>query len=339
MRKYFLLFFILVGFFSISLSADPLFKTAFQLIEFQDMSRENRPIPVQIFYPTDIETKTEPVTKGISIRKEIAYNGSISTKNKNYPLILYSHGHGGTKTDIAWLADILVPKGYIIAALDHVGNTEIDQKPNYLLGHFDDRVKDMSFALSKLLEHSDWGSKIDPTKIAALGFSKGGTTTTFLAGGQMDGPRLKNYVETYFYNAQETAPYALKLIEKIDWSLVEKNYKDARIKAFITFAPAFGNHFTEKSLSTITSPFLIIVGENDLLMPPAQNAAFLKQHIKSAQYHLLPGKTGHFVFMNQCNQPGFIFAEGICRDDPSVNRGDLHEKIANIVDLFLNKSF
>lgn len=318
--------------------ADNAFKTGVQLIEFQDPSRNNRIIPIQLFYPVDSSAKTEPITKGIAIRKEIARNATTSEQLKNYPLILYSHGHAGSSGDIAWLADALVPKGYMIASVEHLGNAYMNEQIDYSLGRFWERPLDVSFVLTKLLDHSEWKTKIDPSKIVAGGFSKGGMTATFLAGGQMEGPRLKTFIDTYFYDKDETAPYVLKKIEAMDWSLVEKNYKDSRIKAFITFAPAFGQQFTDKSLSAITLPFLIIAGENDRLMPIVQNAQYLKQHIKSSEFHLLEGKVGHFIFMNKCNEAGFIFAEGVCRDDPSVNRGDTHQKIADLVDNFLKTS-
>jgi predicted dienelactone hydrolase len=338
MNRSIFLFFNIIFSFSMKTFADNTFKTGVQIIEFQDARRDNRIVPIQLFYPVNVNIKTEPITKGIAIRKEIVRNAPISTQFKNCPLILYSHGHAGSSSDIAWLADVLVPKGYIIASVEHFGNAYMNEQIDYSLSRFWERPLDVSFVLTKLLEHPEWKEKIDPSKIVAGGFSKGGMTTTFLAGGQMEGPRLKTFVDTYFYDKDETAPYALKKIEAINWSLVEKNYRDPRIKAFITFAPAFGHQFTDKSLSAITLPFLIIVGENDRLMPIEANAQYLKQHIKSAQYHLLNGKVGHFVFMNQCNEAGFIFAEGVCRDDPSVNRGVTHQKIADLVDTFLKTS-
>jgi predicted dienelactone hydrolase len=338
MKKYICLMFIIFFSFSANTFADNAFKTGVQLIEFQDESRNNRIIPIQIFYPVDPSAKTEPIIKGIAIRKEIARNAPISAQLKNYPLILYSHGHGGSSGDIAWLADALVPKGYIIASVEHFGNAYMNEQIDYSLGRLWERPLDVSFVITKLLDHSEWKMKINPFKIVAGGFSKGGMTATFLAGGQMEGPRLKTFIDTYIYDKDETAPYALKKIEAMDWSLVEKNYKDSRIKAFVAFAPAFGHQFTDKSLSAITLPFLIIAGENDRLMPIEANAQYLNQHIKSSQYHLLDGKVGHFVFMNQCNTSGFIFAEGVCRDDPSVNRGDTHQKIADLVDNFLKTS-
>ncbi|MDP1976011.1 MAG: hypothetical protein Q8K37_08605, partial [Alphaproteobacteria bacterium] len=42
--------------------ADNAFKTGVQLIEFQDPSRNNRIIPIQLFYPVDSSTQTEPIT-------------------------------------------------------------------------------------------------------------------------------------------------------------------------------------------------------------------------------------------------------------------------------------
>lgn len=216
MNKYKLMFCALFMGISTNIFADNLFKTGVQIIEFQDASRNNKIVPIQLFYPVNVHIKTEPITKGIAIRKEIVRNAPISEQFKNYPLIIYSHGHGGSMADMAWLADILVPKGYIIASLEHSGNGELIQKPELLASHLWDRPLDVSFVLTKLLDHPEWKMKIDPTKIVDGGFSRGGATAVFLAGGQMNGSNLKTYVETYFLDKNEAAPYVIKLIESMD---------------------------------------------------------------------------------------------------------------------------
>lgn len=335
MNKLFLSFFFVLS--SLHTFANEPYKTGVRILEFHDDSRDNKPVAVQIFYPVDSNAEAEPIKKGIFIRKEVARNAPISAKSNTYPLLLYSHGHGGSRADAAWLADELAPKGYIIASIEH--EDELIQKIGAGVKGFWNRPLDISFILTKLLNHPEWKTKIDTNKIAASGFSKGGMAVTFLAGGQMEWPKIKSFIENVFLDKDEAAPYEINDFNSLNWSLVEKNYKDPRIKAFIAFAPSYGFQFTPKSLATIESPFLIMVGENDEIAPAESNAQYLNQHIKSSQYKPLTGKAGHFTFMNPCNQGGFIHAIGICKDDPSINRHQLHLQIVDQVDHFLKSTW
>src|SRR5580704_15320886 len=42
------------------------------------------------------------------------------------PLVLLSHGTGGTASGLAWLGSALAARGFVVAAIDHPGNNALE---------------------------------------------------------------------------------------------------------------------------------------------------------------------------------------------------------------------
>ena len=108
---------------------------------------------------------------------------------------MISHGTGGGRLTLEWLADILVQNGFMVAAVDHWGNT-FDNKIAIDFVTPWERPQDISFVLTALLKDPLFGPEIDQNRIGAAGFSIGGYTVLALAGGRLDFEALKNYTNT-----------------------------------------------------------------------------------------------------------------------------------------------
>ena len=108
------------------------------------------------------------------------------------PLIVFSHGIGGSREGYKYLGRYFAASGYASLHLQHVGS---DRQlwfgnPFHLLARFKDaaqeseaidRVRDLSFALDRLLE-SAVGGHVDRQRIIAAGHSYGANTTLLAAG-------------------------------------------------------------------------------------------------------------------------------------------------------------
>ncbi len=126
------------------------------------------------------------------------------------PLVLFSHGIGGSRRGYSYLGAYLAAQGVAALHVQHVGS---DRElwfgnPFKLVGRLQGaaregeavaRVRDVRFALDSLLA-SDWAHRVDASRILAAGHSYGANTTLLLAGAQVarDGhllelrePRLK----------------------------------------------------------------------------------------------------------------------------------------------------
>ena len=107
------------------------------------------------------------------------------------PLVLFSHGFDGCKTQSSYLMRALSNRGFLVAAPDHKDNLcaeKLDlQKIIADLPRLSDSVlsdrRDDLLALRKgLLAHPTLASSIDPRRIALVGHSLGGYTVLALAG-------------------------------------------------------------------------------------------------------------------------------------------------------------
>ncbi len=106
-----------------------------------------------------------------------------------FPLIVFSHGNGGTRHQNTFWCDHLASHGYIIVSADHTGNARhtiidgelIPYQPAQRAASAVDRVKDMSFLLDQMIRwdrgaDSRFAGHLDTGRVAATGMSFGSFT-------------------------------------------------------------------------------------------------------------------------------------------------------------------
>jgi pimeloyl-ACP methyl ester carboxylesterase len=173
-----------------------------------------------------------------------------------YPLILYSHGFMSSVSEAGYLVDFLVPKGYVIAAVDYPlssGGAPGGPTVNDVLN----QPGDVSFVLDHLLtRNSTEGDAlfglIDPQRIAAAGLSLGGLTTQLAA--------------------------------------FHRDVRDPRITAAVSIAgPAV--FLTPEFFSTSDMPFMMIAGSADAIIPYQAHAAPIPQKSPQSLLVTLEGGT------------------------------------------------
>lgn len=307
---------------------------------FRDESRNNRPVVTEIWYPTTDSLK--PADKHFSpfLRQPTVRNGKLPA-NK-LPLILLSHGTGGGRLTLEWLAQALANSGCIVAAVDHYGNTYEYKIPLEFVKPWE-RPLDISFALTSLLNDPEIGQLIDQQKIGATGFSFGGYTMIALAGARLDFEQARNYYKTIGHKELEIPefPGLIKLLD--DSSLISDSkhvqpLKDKRIKAFFSISPALGFGFTRKEQVTDIKGALYIVGsQSDSIAPVKTNARHYHQLISKSKYTELPGKVGHYVMLGEAIDAVKKEAPVYFTDDPSVNRHAIHLQVDSLAVAFFRK--
>jgi predicted dienelactone hydrolase len=296
---------------------------------FKDEKR-NRPLVTEIWYPTTDTLKQSdkafsPFTREVTVR-----DGKLPATK--LPLILISHGTGGSRLSLEWLADALVQKGFIVAAVDHWGNTYDHKLPLEFLKPWE-RPQDISFVISSLLDQPDIKAVINPDKIGMAGFSFGGYTAIALAGGRFDFLSLLNYYKTtgrQEINVPEF-PGLNKYLDDKDLLVVAKNpptLSDKRIKAFFSISPALGPGFV--SDRDITAPVYIVGSQSDSIAPVKTNALRYHQLIKGSQYYVNPGKTGHYVMLQEAIDDVKKEAATYFTDDATVSRHQVHLKVDSL---------
>ncbi|MEL6866155.1 MAG: dienelactone hydrolase [Bacteroidota bacterium] len=310
-------------------------------LELLDSIRE-RPIKTELWYPTADTTKVNIATEYPFQLAPTAQDADLLPGK--FPLVLLSHGTGGNRISQMWLASELVGNGYLVAAVDHYGNTLDNKIPENFVRIWE-RPLDIRFLLDHLLADEKWGPKIDTSQIAMAGFSLGGYTTIALAGGQIDYQALKAFSETAEGKMEFTLPELGDISPLITPEIIKdgnerfNKLKDGRITTFVAMAPALGQGFNRTAqFANIQSPLLLIGAQNDRRTPVVNNAQHYKKLIPSATYIELEGKVGHYIFMNEAKGGLKRSAPIIFKDDPSVNRKEVHQKVARKVLRFFEEN-
>lgn len=140
-----------------------------------------------IWYPADDQVKETPQWIGdpdhpFASAGRAAHDGAVAGTPERFPLILLSHGTGGSALMMAWLGTKLAAHGYIAVAVNHPGNNAVDgyTVQGFTLGW--ERAVDLSRVLDQMLADHRFGPRIDANRIGAAGFSLGGYTMMVLAG-------------------------------------------------------------------------------------------------------------------------------------------------------------
>jgi predicted dienelactone hydrolase len=305
---------------------------------FKDTAR-NRPVVTEVWYPTADALIQKPGDNYPFIHIPTVRNGTAP--DRKFPLILISHGTGGGRMTLEWLADKLVKNGFIVAAVDHYGNTYDNKIAEDFIEAWR-RPQDISYALTALLKDTVFGRRIDITRIGAAGFSIGGYTVIALAGGKLDLNAIRAYFKTESGKKELAIPEFPGLAKFFDDDAVTKSFencpplKDPTIKAFFAICPAAGQGFTNKDqFASINSPVYIVGAQSDSIVPVKTNAWHYHELINKSQFKLIEGRAGHYVFLSEAIDDVKKSAPLYFTDDPSVNRHEVHERVAQLaVDFF-----
>lgn len=300
---------------------------------FKDESRNNRPVVTEIWYPTADTLKPADNHFSPFVRQSTVRNGKLPVNR--LPLILLSHGTGGGRLTLEWLAQALANSGCIVAAVDHYGNTYEYKIPLEFVKPWE-RPLDISFALTSLLNNAEVGPLIDQQKIGAIGFSFGGYTMIALAGAKLDFDQARNYYKTTGRKELEIPefPGLVKLLD--DSTLIADSkhvpaLKDKRIRAFFSISPALGFGFIRKDqVADIQGALYIVGSQSDSIAPVKTNARHYHQLISKSIYTELAGKVGHYVMLGEAIDAVKKEAPIYFTDDSSVNRHAIHLQVDSL---------
>ena len=312
-----------------------------------------------IWYPAadtavDVKQTIGPPDAPLFEAGTVSPNAIIAPSLSPYPLILLSHGTGGSSEQMAWLGTALAKAGYIAVAVDHPGNNSREPYTPEGFALWWERATDLSEVLDGMLADKQLAPHIDDSRIAAAGFSIGGFTVLELAGAQTDineffdlcGAKTdtpRPDVDTTVCHVPEmrtmgTVDDVLKAVRKTSRESLARSgesYADPRIKAVFAIAPALGFTFTDDSLHEIHIPVEIAVGSADRIASPRENADYIRSYIHGARETVLP-KVTHYTFLDTCTAEGKQKLEVYCADQ--VDRDAIHAQVSAQAIKFFNRA-
>jgi len=134
-------------------------------------------VPVAIWYPV-----SEPATEINAGPFSLTAASNASPKKQKHPLLIVSHGTGGSSMAHHPIAEALASAGFMVAALTHPGDNYQDRSLVADERYFEERPRQLVALLDALTSDEITGPLIDSDRIGAIGHSAGGYTVAVLAG-------------------------------------------------------------------------------------------------------------------------------------------------------------
>lgn len=299
-------------------------------LKYEDPKRQ-RPVLVEFWYPTQEAGPFDAPPDPVWVHPNEVRDAPI-LKGKR-PLVLMSHGHGGDRRDRSWLVETLIKSGFLVASVEHHGNSWRSYHPLLTL-RFWERARDISFALSELLTDSSIKPYIDAKQVGFVGYSLGGMTGLALAGAE-----ARNVKEEIIQFHKEHQGTLEKEIEEIDFKEAHENFRDPRIKALVLLAPA-AFIFPPESLQAVKAPVALVALEDDELLPFQKHAKKVIEYLAVAKLKLYQKNVSHYVFLNRVSPLGKeVLREELRTDTIESDRLTVHKEVGVFVTDFFKKYF
>ncbi|TXH31919.1 MAG: dienelactone hydrolase [Rhodospirillaceae bacterium] len=312
-----------------------------------------RPISWLAWYPADDSAEERAVTPRASwfLAGPVAADAALSEARTRYPVVMLSHGTGGTAWGMEWLGRRLAARGFVAVAVNHHGNSAVQPyRAEGFLCQWE-RARDLSVLLDHLLAaHRSAGNvfagRLDAARCHAAGFSAGAYTVMLLAGAitlasqyehQGEHPGDGRFPGPFSMGPREFPDLAAHLpgllessaIFRASWARMSDSYLDPRIKTILACAPGRSvRGFDDAGLTAIDRKVLIIVGDADEVAPAEQCAHWLEARLPQARLEILQGGVGHYVFLPEATETGRRTAPDICIDAPGIDRRVTHDRVA-----------
>lgn len=221
-----------------------------------------------------------------------------------FPLVVISHGTGGSSLGHFRFAQALARAGFVVAALTHPGDNFRDRSLIADARYLYERPRQVSRVLDELLADPEWKNRIDRNRIGAIGHSAGGYTVAALIGGVPDRNRLRTHCKTVKDDPAcafgdpglgvapgGTAPLVLPA------SVVASGeVADPRIRAAMLLAP-LGVPFVPRSFKESRATVALIGAEFDEALARQYHYEYLRQQLPSAAARIAKG-AGHYSFLS-----------------------------------------
>ncbi len=300
-----------------------------------------RPLAATVWYPAAIgDAVTKPWQVGVFDFGNSALDAPFREVDHRWPLIVVSHGTGGSAAQMSWLAQALAARGFIVAGVNHHGNTAAEDAlliPGFTLWW--ERARDLQVLLDRLLADPRLAQWIDHERIGVAGFSIGGYTAALAVGARVDLEAFARYCSSHedddscrpppesdhrpeqFRDFLDRDPRARESLARVG-----EDHRDPRFRAAYLLAPAVAQALDPGSVAAIDIPVSITTGSSDTLILPTL-VREMAERIPGSRLQVLDA-VGHYTFLAPCSASGIRHVALLCRDADGIDRRDIHARVA-----------
>lgn len=247
-----------------------------------------------------------------------------------FPLILISHGTGGSHLGHHDSLTHLARCGFVAASVLHPRDNYLDTSGFGTDLQRKGRPYHIRALLDYVLTNESLSGRVDPERVGFLGFSAGGYTGLVLAGGRPDMGKFDDYCREQPDDMLMCRP---GMLAERRPDLVYLH--DRRIKAAVLMAPALGFVFDRAALSDVRVPLRIYRSTADEILRYPYNAEHVHKMLSVPHEYILVEGAGHYVFLAPCSEELRAAIPSICEDPPGIDRVAFHQRLnVEIADFF-----
>ncbi len=287
--------------------------------QVQPIKTQSGMVAVAIWYPTS--KKPLPTTFVGGQLLNVARNGPV--KGDKLPLVVISHGNGGSALSHVDLAMKLAAAGYVVAAPTHAGDNYADSSRQGSPALFSQRAEQMRSTIDFILSHWSGASRVDTGRVSAFGMSAGAFTVLTL----IDGHPAMDVIPAH---CAQNPEFICKAMAQVGSPLLvgpdgSGEFKaDPRIGRAVIVAPGLGFTYVGGGLASVKVPVQLWFGDKDETVPYASNAAIVQAGLAArAEVHEVKGAT-HFSFLAPC---GLLKPPAVCKDPAGFDRVATHRQM------------
>jgi len=248
-------------------------------------------------------------------------------EGRKLPLVVISHGRGGNFAGHHDTAAALADAGFVVAAIDHPGDTTFDLSRLYDFSVYVDRPVEIKRLIDFMLGASPAAAAIDPDRIGLFGFSRGGYTGLVAVGAE---PHFALGLPLCEGSAQPVCEGIRN--KRYPPSLVH----DARIKAAVIADP-HSTFFDRDSLAGIKVPVQLWASQAGGDGVAHESVAAVEKYLPANhQYHVV-ANAGHFAFLAPCPPVMAKERPELCADASGFDRVAFHAQLNAAVVAFFRE--
>jgi predicted dienelactone hydrolase len=280
-------------------------------------------VKLTVFYPTAAPSRVQQLGP---YSADVAF--AAAPDGKRLPLIIMSHGTGGSAFGSLNLAVALARAGYVVAALEHTGDNYKDQSRAFSQTNFSGRAAQVRATIDYMLKGWSGHATLDPKRVGMFGYSAGGTTALIIGGGVLD---WKNVIAHCMAHPEVFGCRAGQKQTEAAGPMMQAgptSGADPRVKAIVAAVPALAPGFAPDGLKAVRRSVQLWVAQEDKIVADAGQLRRLFP--RKPDYHLVPN-ADHASLLAPCTASMRTTLAFLCTDPKGFDRESFQQEFVKRV--------
>ena len=253
-----------------------------------------------------------------------------AVEGNKLPLIVISHGKGASLLSHHDTASALANAGFVVATLNHPGDSFGDEMLGQQLKIFETRPNDISRLVSFIIQQWQHRDRIDSNAIGVFGFSRGGYTALALAGATPSTLAGAKHLCNHLWSSVDSLCRQFKAAGS-----QLQTQADPRIRAVVVVDPL--NLFDVRGLQSVHIPVQLWASEQGGDGVKLEHTEEIRDALPQlSDYHVARG-AGHFAYLTPCSPKLKKANPDICIDSNGFDRPAWHVSMNTAVVTFFKQ--